>query len=217
MLPLSIDSLNNSLWMQPHQNRFQTDEYGLCRGELQACDGTFFLLDECGMDTGTLVERGILNIKALQEAMELGKVDYGLAFGNISRDCDFRFSILGKSKSVLSPAFSMELIPNLACSQSHNVLESADVLQGLFLAMNSIKFEVDEVMMERVHSDFAKSQQLKRDAKEPTDDGTALLNRLILAENIAKSFGMTSMDVKSWEEAGSMEMQRFERVTKVLN
>ena len=44
MLPLNIDSLNKQIFMQPSQARFDGEYHGLCRGEFQAPDGSFFLV-----------------------------------------------------------------------------------------------------------------------------------------------------------------------------
>ena len=44
MLPLNIDSLNKKVWIQPSQDRYESEDHGLCRGEFQAPDGTFILV-----------------------------------------------------------------------------------------------------------------------------------------------------------------------------
>jgi Mini-chromosome maintenance replisome factor len=208
LIQLNIDSLNNSLWMQPHQNRFEGHDYGLCRGELQAPDGTLFLLDECQMDSGTLLDRGVHNFKALEAAINWGIVDYGLHYGSVSKECDFRFMVLGKTKSILSLPFSMPLVPDDEHCNAQCSLQAARYIQGLVTLMNSSSFEIEEEMENLIHDSFVKSQQLKRDAKQPIDDGSGLLNTLILAENIAKSFGLSSLDEKSWKRAEQMELER---------
>ena len=131
-ISLSIDSLNNSLWMNPSQTRGD-GEIGLCRGELQCPDQTFFLIDECEMSEGNLLERGARNLKGVQTAVELGIVEIDLNFCQSEMNCEFGFLFIGKSPSLVSGMICLkikeglinhtELDPNFAVEALHLIHE----------------------------------------------------------------------------------------------
>ena len=94
-IPLEIDYLNENCWVAPDQNRSNGgQDYGLCSGELQLMPSTWVLIDETVMDKGTLTQRGLANIQALNDVISGGILNYGLNFGILETKVDFQMMVV---------------------------------------------------------------------------------------------------------------------------
>ncbi|KAJ3362306.1 hypothetical protein HDU91_003484 [Kappamyces sp. JEL0680] len=144
LLPLSISSLNNSLWMQPHQARHDAD-HGLCRGEFQAPSETCFLFDETEMDVGNLTERGTTNLQTIQTAVEFGLVEYGLHYGSITKECDFGFVFVGKAPTLISGPTPIPISEGV-CDGVQIIDELAQMIQVLVAFTKTRQFTISEEM-----------------------------------------------------------------------
>jgi hypothetical protein len=208
-LAISIDTLQNS-FMQPEQDRFE--ELGLCFGELQQPDHTLFLLDESKMDTGKLQDRGVKNVKALQNCIDFGLVDYEVPFGTFDKESNFSFLSVGKNPSLLNMTCKLPLLPAVDC-QPEPVSLDANV-KYFIASMKEKPFVISDEMENVIQEDFTADQALARQNGLPTDDGTLLMQRLVLSECIAKSYGYDTLTKDSWEKAGKMEKDRLRRLLK---
>jgi hypothetical protein len=207
-LDINIESLQNS-FMQPAQDRFE--DLGLCHGDLQQPDHTLFVLDESKMDAGKLQDRGVRNVKALQNCIDFGLVDYEVPFGSFSNESNFSFMSLGQSPSLLSMTYRLPLVPVVAQSDS---IPLDDHVKYFIASMKEAPFEISSEMERTIQEDFATEQVLAREQNLPTDDGTLLMQRLVLAECIAKSYGYHSLNKDAWDKAGKMEKERLSRLVK---
>ena len=55
-------------------------------------------------------------------------------------------------------------------------------------------------MVKIIQEDFATVQVLARNQNLPTVDGTLLMQRLVLAECMAKSYGLLSLNRDAWDK-----------------
>ncbi|KAI8896262.1 putative alanine racemase-domain-containing protein [Globomyces pollinis-pini] len=221
LVSVTIESLN-SLWMQPSQARYEGSEdveNGLYKGVLQAPEGSWFLLDETNMNVGTLTERGLNNIKTLQNAISFGSVEYGLHYGSLDREVDFGYCVIGKVASLLQLNTSVPIVSKPALEQ--NVEDSTQILQSVILSymqtliaiMREKTFTVSDKLESVIERDFIASQKKARDSQQPADDGSMLLHRLVVAESISKSFGLSELNESCWNRAGELESERLSRLS----
>jgi len=102
------------------------------------------------MTEGTLVERGVRNIQAIQYAIDFGLVEYGLEYGSMERQCDFNFLAVGKVKSLLSMPFLVKVVPSGESLNGPELLseKSGLLVQHLIEIVHGAPFKVTKSMEE---------------------------------------------------------------------
>ena len=213
------------------------DDFGLSKGELQEPDNTLFVFDETKMDQGQLNDLGCRNIRALQNTIDSGIVEYETEFDPLLQKSDFSFLIVGNSKSLVNTSCVIPVISqhesnelsqdltktslsdnNYECEMTQTEKNNDSILENLLYLqaeMKSNHFEIPEGMHSVIESDFVESQRQARASKESADnDGLRLSLRLTLAECIAKSFGKNKLDEESWKRSGVIEDSRMQRILK---
>jgi hypothetical protein len=116
-LPLSLDLLNTVPFAPESVNE------DLHSGYLQLAHGTTMLMTEGGIQEGKLVERGVLNVRAIQEVISAQTLAYKFPFSEFSFPTDIGFVILAQgTKSAL---FQVRRQPSLVV-YAHCRLASAD-------------------------------------------------------------------------------------------
>ena len=95
-LPLSLDLLNSARFAPESINE------DLHSGYLQLAHGTTMLITEGGIQEGKLVERGVLNVRTIQQVISTQTLDYKFPFSEFSFPTDISFVVLAQgSKSAL--------------------------------------------------------------------------------------------------------------------
>ena len=95
-LPLSLDLLNSVPFSPESVNE------DLHSGYLQLAHGTTMLMTEGGIQEGKLVERGVLNVRAIQQVMSAQTLAYKFPFSEFSFPTDIGFVTLAQgTKSAL--------------------------------------------------------------------------------------------------------------------
>ena len=95
-LPLSLDILNSVPFAPESVNE------DLHSGYLQLAHGTTMLMTEGGIQEGKLIERGVLNVQAIQEVISAQTLAYKFPFSEFSFPTDIGFVILAEgTKSAL--------------------------------------------------------------------------------------------------------------------
>jgi hypothetical protein len=95
-LPLSLDLLNSVPFAPESVNE------DLHSGYLQLAHGTTILMTEGGVQEGKLVERGVLNVRAIQQVMSAQTLAYKFPFSEFSFPTDIGSVVLAQgSKSAL--------------------------------------------------------------------------------------------------------------------
>ena len=113
-LPLSLDLLNSVPFAPESVNE------DLHSGYLQLAHGTTVLMTEGGIQEGKLVERGVLNVRTIQEVISTQTLAYKFPFSEFSFPTDIGFVILAEgTKSALFQVRkqqSLLVYPSLTCS-----------------------------------------------------------------------------------------------------
>jgi Mini-chromosome maintenance replisome factor len=95
-LPLSLDLLNSARFAPESVNE------DLHSGYLQLAHGTTMLMTEGGIQEGKLVDRGVLNVRTIQQVINTQTLDYKFPFSEFSFPTDISFVVLAQgSKSTL--------------------------------------------------------------------------------------------------------------------
>jgi hypothetical protein len=95
-LPLSLDLLNSVRFAPESVNE------DLHSGYLQLAHGTTMLMTEGGIQEGKLVERGVLNVRTIQQVINTQTLDYKFPFSEFSFPTDISFVVLAQgAKSAL--------------------------------------------------------------------------------------------------------------------
>ena len=95
-LPLSLDLLNSVPFAPESINE------DLHSGYLQLAHGTTMLMTEGGIQEGKLVERGVLNVRAIQQVIGTQTLAYKFPFSEFSFPTDISFVVLAQgTKSAL--------------------------------------------------------------------------------------------------------------------
>ena len=114
-LPLSLDLLNSARFAPESINE------DLHSGYLQLAHGTTMLMTEGGIQEGKLIERGVLNVRTIQQVINTQTLAYKFPFSEFSFPTDISFVVLAEgSKSALfqvrkNTAVARSVIPLLTC------------------------------------------------------------------------------------------------------
>ncbi|KAI0269853.1 mini-chromosome maintenance replisome factor-domain-containing protein [Gloeopeniophorella convolvens] len=208
-VPLSLELLNTAPFAPESINE------DLHSGYLQLAQGTTILLTESGIQEGKLLERGVLNVRAVQQAMSAQTIDYKFPFSDFSFPTDISFVTLAQgTKSALFQTditlpFNPSASSDLYKSESDVKLPPADQLgafRRLILGAKTGKIEVTEAVSEHIQNDFV--EQRKANSAMSSED----LKQLI---TIARLIGLTmresAVTVEIWEHAKELNKRRKAR------
>lgn len=104
------------------------------------------------MTEGTLIDRGVKNIQAIQKAIDFGIVEYILRFGSFEKDCDFNIVVVGKAQSILTLPFVIRVEPSDFDSKQVGISSLSErsgiLIQNLFESIQNLPFNISKNMEE---------------------------------------------------------------------
>ena len=125
-LPLSLLLLNKEPFAP------ESKDEDLHSGVLQLPQGTVLLVTEGGIQEGKLVDRGVLNVRALQEVMATQTLSYAFPFSAFSFPTDISCIVLSEgSKSALFKVSLLWTQITCICSLDHWQTDLSVPLQGV--------------------------------------------------------------------------------------
>ena len=71
-------------------------------------------------------------------------------------------------------------------------------------------------LTKNIENDFITMQKVAREKGQASDDGSELLNLLILAESMCKSYGKRQLEQDIWDKVKRMEQERLGRIANAL-
>ncbi|KAH6587004.1 hypothetical protein BASA50_000051 [Batrachochytrium salamandrivorans] len=228
LLPMTLDTLNTGLWVDPDQARHHdndainsfTQDLGLCAGALQLQSSTVLVLDESSLTDGTLVDRGVRNIKSLDATIQNAELSFGVGLGgSIQRPVDYRIVVVSEGKSMFKGLCSLPIQanPNGPC---HTPMPTQQQMFQLRMMIEELKYSEPDLLPgtdERIQREFTESRTAARKSSLPVDDGTLLLQRLNLAQLVCRSYGLSQVDDAGWEHSGRLESARLARCASAFN
>ncbi|KAF8500970.1 mini-chromosome maintenance replisome factor-domain-containing protein [Russula emetica] len=208
-LPLSLDLLNSVHFAPESVNE------DLHSGYLQLAHGTTMLMTEGGLQEGKLVERGVLNVRTIQQVMNTQTLDYKFPFSEFSFPTDISFVVLAQgSKSALfqtDVTLPLNVPPtcDLYKPKSDIKLPSTDKLEAfrrLILSAKTGNIEVTDTISEHIQEDFVR-QRKADNATSPE----VLKQTITVARLIGLTKHESTVTVEGWEHAKELNKRRKAR------
>ncbi|KAI0637270.1 mini-chromosome maintenance replisome factor-domain-containing protein [Trametes polyzona] len=209
-LPLSLDTLNKSQFVP------ESKDEDLHAGVLQLPQGTVLLVTEGGVREGQLLERGVFNVRALQDVMDAQTLSYVFPYSQFSFPTDITCIVLSEGRK--STFFRTDLnvplkapttpaaIASLYKPAEEVTLPSADKLaafRDLVVGARSGKVQVPEDTSEYIQTGFVRERQ--NDRALAADD---LIRQMTIAKLYALSLHEPSLSVDIWRRAKELDDQR---------
>ncbi|KAI0304404.1 hypothetical protein B0F90DRAFT_1809233 [Multifurca ochricompacta] len=202
-LPLSLDLLNSDLRS----------------GYLQLAQGTTVLMTESGIQEGKLIERGVLNVRAIQQVINTQTLAYKFPFSEFSFPTDITFVILAQgTKSALFQVckqtdvtlpLNSPSINDLYKPKSDIKLPSLDKLEAyrrLILSAKTGNIEMTDAVSEHIQEDFVR--QRKEDSTMSPED---LKQTITIARLVGLTMHDSTVTLKGWEHAKELNKRRKAR------
>nr|GAT58009.1 predicted protein [Mycena chlorophos] len=210
-LPLSLNTLNTSHFAP------ESKDEDLHSGRLQLPRGTVCVVTEGGVTEGSLVERGLTNIRALQDAISSQTLDYVFPFSRFSFQTDMAFVILSEGRK--SAFFQTHNTVPLRCETPEQLygppelvqLPSPEKLSAFRRLVGGAKIGtvgVDDDVAEHIQEDFVK----ERKAAEGKITSEDLIHRMTTARLLALSMHQPTITLDVWERVRQLEETRRARI-----
>jgi hypothetical protein len=219
-IQLTLQNLNSAAWTprRPESSPFLTT------GLLQISSGTHIVVDETVMEAGSLNEKGLRNLAALQNLIANQQVAYNFEYFDLQQPTDAPVCIVSTGKSLLSknvnnlvqllhvPLSSGESVHAMAVQKTLEEIAAVnvDVLREYIArakAKEATDFLIPQDMVSRLEEDLADARRKEPDVLTEADFHT-ILN---VARLLTISHGETTLRPKFWARAMELERQRRHR------
>ncbi|KAG0028690.1 hypothetical protein BGZ81_004534 [Podila clonocystis] len=200
-LPLTLKNLNDEFY-------FPRGDEQLSSGVLQVTRGTALVMDETALEEGTLMEKGLKNLKAISNVSLSQTLGYVFPFSNIDFQTDISLLIVSLGNSLVPVDCAITLKPEE--SPSTCVPPTEEQLRSFrkFISvLRLMEYKFSEEMAKEIESEFMEQR------KAATATGTALMtpNELAfdisLARLVALSRGEQCLTKASWDQAVALSKQ----------
>ncbi|KAH6918815.1 putative alanine racemase-domain-containing protein [Coprinopsis sp. MPI-PUGE-AT-0042] len=218
-LPLSLHHVNDTSFYP------ESKEEDLHSGWLQLPKGSLCIISELALTEGTISERGLLNLKQVQDMMTSQTLDYAFPFSRYSFETDVSFialvpgkksafflthlhiPVLGKASAdpVATPRTGLQLPPSELLNQFRQLVGGAKVAT-VGLDGDTATFIQDDFVKER------QAAQTNKNAGEGTVTSDDLIIRMMVAKALAASLHSAEVTPAIWERAKQLENQRRARL-----
>jgi len=187
---------------------------------LQLPAGTVILLTEFDIAEGKVEERGLKNIKAMQDVLSTQTLHYAFPFSSFPFPTELNFVVLtqGRKGTFLETTTTLPLRPSETVapldlykppsSISLPPPEKLDAFRVLVYKARSAQLSISDVVSEHIQSEFVKERQADRSVT--ADD---LIERMTTARLMALSAGSTELTIDTWERSVAFEKRRKARIS----
>ncbi|KAI0781236.1 mini-chromosome maintenance replisome factor-domain-containing protein [Trametes elegans] len=209
-LNLSLDTLNQSQFVP------ESKDEDLHAGVLQLPKGTVLLVSEGGVREGQLLERGIMNVRALQDIMTAQTLSYVFPFSRFSFPTDVSCIVLseGRKSTFFKTDLNIPLRTPTTPSAIAGLYKPADevklplpdklaAFRDLIVGARSGKVQVSDATSEHIQAEFVRERQ---DDRSLTADD--LIRRMTVSKLYALSLHEPSLTVEIWQRAKAFDDQR---------
>ncbi|KAJ1831710.1 hypothetical protein LPJ63_004078 [Coemansia sp. RSA 2711] len=216
-VPFNLQLLNKSSFTP---NAEQGD---LRAGVLQLAPGTEVLCDETCLSEGTLDERGVRNLQAMQTAIIDQTVSYVYPFQPIEMPTSLRVLVLSTGKSILHSdcevhvsESSRRFLASVARAgppadvRPLDPMHSEQLRQYVELARH-LDFGIPKDVSDHISGEYAASRRNAHSKGEAMVTQEELALTITVARLISVSKGESELSVESWADAVALEQRRKER------
>ncbi|KAI8326543.1 hypothetical protein GQ54DRAFT_1904 [Martensiomyces pterosporus] len=215
-LPFDLKLLNSSSFVP------NAESGDLKAGVLQLARGTEVVCDETSLHEGTLDEKGVRNLHALQTAILDQVVAYQYPFQPIEMDTNLRVLVLSSGKSILQNDCDLYL-------SDAAVALFADVQQGggaevkpldpmhteqirqYLELVRELEFSIPKDVSDAISEEYAESRKSAHACGSKMMTQAELALAITVARLVSISKGESELSLDSWREAGALEKKRSER------
>ncbi|KAK0448360.1 uncharacterized protein EV420DRAFT_1567556 [Desarmillaria tabescens] len=192
---------------------FSKDE-DLHSGWLQLPKGSVCIVTEAGVQEGNVVERGLLNLRAMQEMMTSQTLQYVFPFSSYSFETDVVFIVLSEgNKSAFFP--TLVQFPLKPVTETNGLYKSPGEIQ-LPSKIDTFRHLVSKARNSSVSIGDETAKQIQEDFVNERKGGNVtaddLIQRMSVARLLALSYDKSEVDGEVWEKAKSLERSRRERI-----
>ncbi|KAJ7184146.1 putative alanine racemase-domain-containing protein [Mycena filopes] len=210
-LPLSLEVLNNSSFSPESKNE------DLHSGRLQLPPGCACVVTEGGVTEGGVFDRGLRNLRALQEVMSAQTLEYIFPFSRFAFQTDIVFLILseGRKSTFFQTNANVQLRPKEGGELYGSVKEPSPETLAMFrhlvggAKIGSVT--IGESVGEYIQEDFVKERKA---AATPAEAVTSddLIHRMMVARLLTLSLHQTEVTTDIWERTKTLEAARQARL-----
>ncbi|RXW24142.1 hypothetical protein EST38_g1703 [Candolleomyces aberdarensis] len=219
VLPLSLEVLNSTPFIP------ESKEEDLHSGWLQLPKGSLCVVSEISLEEGHISEKGVLNLRTVQDAMAYQTVDYVFPFSRFSFETDMPFLVLSSGKS--SPFFKVpvqaqteENGEGLYAADDHSIrFPSPELLSEFRKLIGGAKIAsvtLDGTTANFIQDDFVKERQTASSNKNAGKTGVVtsddLITRMMVAKLLAATLHQPEVTTEVWERAKALDAQRKARL-----
>ncbi|KAF9187739.1 hypothetical protein BGZ51_001124 [Haplosporangium sp. Z 767] len=173
-IPMTLQNLNNNFF-------FPRGDEQLSSGILQVTRGTALVLDETAMDEGTLVDKGLKNLKAVSDVSMYQTLNYVFPFNNLEFQTDISLLIVSLGNSLVPVDCSIALMPEtLAGTQpTEPTEEQLQSFRKYISVYRLAEYKFSEEIAKEIEMEFMEER------KAASAAGTTLISPNELAFNIS--------------------------------
>ncbi|KAJ1860619.1 hypothetical protein LPJ73_001305 [Coemansia sp. RSA 2703] len=220
-IPFELKLLNKSSFLP------NAESGDLHSGVLQLAHGTQIVCDETCLHEGTLNERGVRNLQALQTVILDQSVTYLYPFQPIEMGTNLRILVLSIGKSILQNDCDLYLsepaVQFLTGISSESVggvkpldpMHTEQIRQYIEKARN-LDFSVPKDMSDKISEQYADMRRTAHESKEKMISQTELAQTVTVARLLSVSKGESELSWESWKEACALETRRAERNDRLV-
>ncbi|KAF9273912.1 hypothetical protein BGZ68_001098 [Mortierella alpina] len=196
VIPMTLNTLNNSFF-------FPRGDEQLSSGILQVTRGTTLLLDETVMEEGTLVDKGIKNLKAVSDISLYQTLSYVFPFNNLDFQTDISLLIvsLGNSLVPVDCAITLRPEPSGTVQPSQPTETQLRSFRKYISVSRLADYTLSEEMAKEIETEFMEQRKAATAAGTALTTPNELAFKISLARLVALSRGEHVLSKQSWEHA----------------
>ncbi|KAF9986605.1 hypothetical protein BGZ75_001595 [Mortierella antarctica] len=199
VIPMTLNTLNNNFF-------FPRGEEQLSSGILQVTRGTTLLLDETVMEEGTLVDKGIKNLKAVSDISLYQTLSYVFPFNSLDFQTDISLLIvsLGNSLVPVDCAITLRPEPSGTVQPSQPTETQLKSFRKYVSVSRLADYTLSEEMAKEIETEFMEQRRAATAAGTALTTPNELAFKISLARLVALSRGERVLSKQSWEHAVSL-------------
>ncbi|PBK96464.1 hypothetical protein ARMGADRAFT_1052439 [Armillaria gallica] len=211
-VPLSLSTINATPFIP------ESKDEDLHSGWLQLPKGGICVVTEAGIQEGNVVERGLLNLRAMQEMMTSQTLQYAFPFSSYSFETDVVFIVLSEgNKSAFFP--TLVQLPLKPVTETNGLYKSPgeiqlpskiDMFRHLVAKARIGSVSIGDETAKRIQEDFVNE---RKGGSVTADD---LIQRMSVARLLALSYDKSEVDGEMWEKAKGLERSRRQRINNQI-
>ncbi|KAJ7197275.1 mini-chromosome maintenance replisome factor-domain-containing protein, partial [Mycena pura] len=214
-LHLSLDVLNGSSFSPESRNE------DLHSGRLQLPRGSVCVVTEGGITEGGLNDRGVMNLRALQEMMTGQTLEYIFPFSRFAFQTDVAFVVLseGRKSTFFQTHINIKIRPDNAdelYGPAEKIrlpsTETLDMFRDLVGGAKMGTVTVGDLVAKHIQDDFVSE---RKTALSPAEVVTSddLIHQMTVARLLTLSMHQSEISIDIWNRAKVLEANRKTRLT----